>query len=223
MINTKIKNIDYKNWHNENQNYLANDFVKQGYTVETEYNIPTPGGHKTRRRADIVVKDLNLIVEVQKSKAISKDFRDRCDDYKLAGYNVLWILHDNRWQPDSDENPELSNEEEDIFIKWRDYNPSLNRAQYIYNSNRFAIIECFHNNSHVDLMYCIQSGGQSGLMYRKVESTTEISRVLTPKFTDIKHFGSVDLKNHTQSPEKFKGYQVTTSIITKDTFKLKAT
>ncbi len=223
MINKEITDINYKNWHNDLQDHLATNFRDQGYTVEIEKYIATPGGHKTRRRADILIESERLVIEVQKSKQIAKDFRERCDDYILAGYKVLWILNDNRWQPDTDQNFELSKEKTDIFIKWRDYDQSQNRAQYIYNSNRFTIIDYFHKNTgDVTIMYCIQSGGQSGLMYRKVESTTEVSRTLTPKFTDNNHFGTNDRKNHQLPRETFIGYEVVSSIIPTDTFRLKA-
>ena len=223
MINKNIKDINYKSWHNDVQGHLANDFQKQGYTVHTEKNIPIPtGGNKTRRRADIFIEKQDLIVEVQKSKIISKDFRERCDDYTRAGYNSLWVFHDNRWQPDSDQNPELSGEDKDIFIKWRDYDPTQERAQFIYNSARFSIIDHAYQNDSVSIIYCVPSAGQSGLMYRKVIGIEPITRVLTPKFTDSNHFGNNDRKNHNQPPEIFKGYEVVTSIITKDTIKLRA-
>ena len=222
MIKSQVKEIDYKNWHDDTKEHLANDFQKQGYTVTTEQRIMTPGGHKKWRTADIIVKELSLVVEVQKSKTPTKDWKQRNEDYKKVGYKVIWVMHDNRWQPDSDQNPELSNEDEDIFIKWRDYNPTLNRAQHIYNSARFGIIDYAYNHPDLTIMYAIPSAGQSSLMYRKLENIEEINRVLTPKFSDGGHYGSTtDFKNHNQPPETFKGYSVSTSIIAKDTFKLK--
>jgi competence CoiA-like predicted nuclease len=219
-VNSVIKDISNKNWHNENQQYLANDFKAQGFTVYMEKNIPTPGGHKTRRRADILVEELKLVVEIQKSSATAKELIERCEDYIGAGYRVLWIMNDDKWQPDSDNNPELAGEDEDVYIKWRNYSPSMEGTRYIYNSNRFSIINTFHNNDMVYVMYAIQSGGQSRMMYRKLENTVETTRVLTPKFSNAKHLGGTDNKNHNQPPEEFKGFVVTSSIIAKDTFKL---
>lgn len=222
MINKGITNIDFKNWHSATQTHLAKDFQRQGYTVTTETRIPTPKGHKSYRIADIVVQEKKLIVEVQKSKNIAKDWKERNEDYKLAGYDVIWIMHDNRWQPDSDQNPELENEQGDIYIRWRDYDLSQNRPQYIYNSNRFATIDYVYNNPEVNVLYAIPTAGQSGLMYRKIEKIEKITRRLTPKFINNKHFGANDYKNHNQPPEEFEGYKVITSIIAKDTIKLNA-
>ena len=223
MINKNIGSIDFEDWHNTVQAHLAKDFEKQGYVVNLEKNIPIPvGGNKTRRRADIVIPQLKLIVEVQKSKDIAKDWKERNEDYKHLGYSCIWIMHDNRWQPDSDQNPELENETADIYIKWRNYNLAQNKPQFIYNSARFAIIDYVYNNPEVTVLYAIPTAGQSSLMYRKVESVKAIKRTLTPKFTDKNHFGVTDFKNHNQPPEEFSGYEVITSIISKDTFKLKA-
>jgi competence CoiA-like predicted nuclease len=222
MINKNIGSINFKDWHNTTQAHLAKDFEKQGYAVTTETRIPTVGGHKSWRRADIVIPELKLIVEVQKSKNIAKDWIERNEDYELAGYRTTWVMHDNRWQPDSDQNTQLEDEDGDIYIKWRDYDLSQHRPQYIYNSARFAIIDYKYNNPDVTILYAIPTAGQSSLMYRKVESVEEVKRKLTPKFTDNKHFGINDYKNHAQPPEDFDGYKVITSIIAKDTFKLNA-
>ena len=222
MLNKNIIDINYKNWHNDTQTHLKNNFKKQGYAVETEKRILTYGGNKIFRIADILIEELKLIVEVQKSKTIAKDWMERNEDYALAGYKVIWILHDNRWQPDSDQNPELSKEEEDIYIKWRDYDISQNRAQYIYNSARFAIIDYIYSHPDVRVLYAIPTAGQSSLMYRKIEKVEKVKRWLTPKFININHFGTNDFKNHNQPREEFEGYNVTTSIIAKDTFKLEA-
>lgn len=220
-INKNITDINWKNWHNDTQVHLANSFRSQGHAVETEKRVNTPGGHKSWRRADILIEELKMIIEVQKSKNPAKDWRERNEDYALAGYKkVIWIMHVNRWQPDSDQNPELSEEDNDIYIKWRDYDISQNRAQYIYNSARFAIIDYVYSHPDVTVLYAIPSTGQSSLMYRRVESVRETSRVLTPKFININHFGTSDQKNHNQPPETFFGYIVDTSIIAKDTFKL---
>jgi len=222
MINKNIGSINFKDWHNTTQAHLAKDFEKQGYAVTTETRIPTVGGYKSCRRADIVIPELKLIVEVQKSKNIAKDWTERNEDYKLAGYRTKWVMHDNRWQPDSDQNTQLEDEDGDIYIKWRDYDLSQHRPQYIYNSARFAIIDYKYNNPDVTILYAIPTAGQSSLMYRKVESVEAVKRKLTPKFTDNKHFGINDYKNHAQPPEDFDGYKVITSIIAKDTFKLYA-
>jgi len=220
IINKKITDINYKNWHNDTQNHLARAFENQGYAVSTEKRIQTPGGYKKYRQADIVLEELKLIIEVQKSKNVAKDWKERNEDYKLVGYKTVWVMHDNRWQPDSDQNPELENEEGDIYIKWRDYDISQHRAQFIYNSARFAIIDYVYHNPEVIVLYAIPTAGQSSLMYRKIETVEKVKRKLTPKFTDTKHFGINDFKNHKQSPEEFDGYNVITSIISKDTFKL---
>ena len=219
MINKNVEKIQFKNWHDDLKIYLANHFAKS-YTVCTEVNIPTPNGYKTRRRADILVEELNLVIEVQKSPAITKDFRERCDDYISAGYRLLWVMNEDRWQPDTDANPELTNESEDIIIKWRDYLPERNAPGQIYNSNRYGIIDHFYNRDHVDLLFCVTTG-QSGLMYRKVEQAIPVSRLLTPKFTSDKHFGAMHFnKNFNQPKEDFEGYIIKSSIIPRDTFNL---
>lgn len=222
MINKSITDIDFREWHNTARDHLAKDFEKQGYAVQTEQRIRTPGGNKTFRIADILIEDLKLVVEVQKSKNIAKDWKERNEDYASRGYKVIWVMHDNRWQPDSDQNPELSEEDGDIYIKWRDYDISQNRAQFIYNSARFAIIDYVYSHPDVTVLYAIPTAGQSSLMYRKVEKVEKVKRWLTPKFINIKHFGTNDFKNHNQPREEFEGYNVTTSIIAKDTFKLEA-
>jgi hypothetical protein len=219
MINKNVEKIQFKNWHDNLKIYLADHFAKS-YTVRTEATIRTPDGYKKSRRADILIPELKLVVEVQKSHAITKDFRERCDDYGSAGYGVLWVMNEDRWQPDTDGNPELQNESEDIIIKWRDYKPERNAPGQIYNSNRCGIIDHLHKRDHVDLLFCVTTG-QSGLMYRKVEKATPVSRLLTPKFTSDKHFGAMHFnKNFNQPKEEFEGYIIHSSIIPRDTFNL---
>ncbi len=52
---------------------------------------------KINRIADVVWEDKKLIFEIQCSPISSNEVYERNQDYKKAGYEVVWILHDKRF------------------------------------------------------------------------------------------------------------------------------
>ena len=208
-INKDITNISLKEWHSLMQQLHVNELQKHGVEAITEKRLYLTNGHKSYRKADIYVPELNLVIEVQKSKFVPKEFRERNEDYQSLGLKVIWILNKERWEPDTMDNPELANESDDICIKWRGYSPDLG-SQYIYNSNRYFIVDYWKSNSNIDIYYCLPTA--DGMMYRKLESVETVKRELTPKFPGTKHFGTPSFANHNQPKEVFEGYKLNTTI-----------
>ena len=220
-MNKKILDVSIKEWHSIMQELHVEALKNQGIEARTEVRLKTPGGHKSYRIADIYVPEQNLVIEVQKSKFVPKEFAQRNEDYRGLGLKVVWILNEERWQPDTDANPDLVDESSDIYIKWRDYQRELARPQYIYNSNRYFIVDYWKNNRDIEIYYCLPTIN-AGMMYRKITDVQEVERVVTPKFASKKHFGShsYDVKNHNQPKETFRGYEVFTTITTDETVTL---
>lgn len=165
---------------------------------------------------DIYVPEQNLVIEIQKSKFVPKEFKERNEDYQSLGLKVIWILNEERWEPDTMDNLELVHESDDICIKWRAYNEEMPNPQFIYNSNRYFIIDYWNTNSNIDIYYCLPTKN-AGMMYRKLESIEVVEKLLTPKFPGSKHFGAISFANHNQPKEIFEGYKVNTSVITNET------
>ena len=57
-----------------------------------EYRFPT-----IKRIADVVWKPRNLIFEIQCSPISASEIASRNSDYESQGYQVIWILHDKRF------------------------------------------------------------------------------------------------------------------------------
>lgn len=214
ILNKNLLNISMKEWHSIMQQVHVKELQRLGVEVITEKRLMLPNGHKKYRIADIYIPALSLVIEVQKSKFVPKEFRERNEDYKSLGLRVIWILNNERWEPDTMGNPELENESDDICIKWRPYSEGLS-SQFIYNSNRYFIIDYWKTNSVIDIYYCLPTS--DGLMYRKLESVDKVERELTPKFPEEKHFRSASFANHNQPKEIFEGYKIKTSISTNQT------
>ncbi len=218
-MNKEILNVGIKKWHSIMQELHLKALQDMGVEVRIEKRLILSNGYKKWRVADIYVPEYNLVIEVQKSNIVPKEFRERNEDYQSLGLKVNWILNEDRWQPDTDVNPELVNESVDIYIKWRGYNLKTSTAQYIYNSNRVSIIDYWNTNSNIDIYYCLPTE-HAGMMYRKLESVEIVERNLTPKFPNSKHFGTKSFANHNQPKETFEGYKVNTSVITNETIPL---
>jgi len=213
ILNKNLTDISLKEWHSIMQQVHVNELQRQGVEAITEKRLNLKNGHKSYRKADIYVPSLSLVIEVQKSKFVPKDFKERNEDYQSLGLKVIWILNKERWEPDSMQNSELANESNDIYIKWRPYNESLG-SQHTYNSNRYFIVDYWKTNSNIDIYYCLPTA--DGMMYRKLESIETISRELTPKFPSAKHYGG-----HTwvkpKPKEVFDGYKLNTTISSNQT------
>ena len=212
-INKDITNISLKEWHSLMQQLHLEELQKRGVEAITEKRLYLTNGHKSYRKADIYVPELNLVIEVQKSKFVPKDFRERNEDYQSLGLRVIWILNKERWEPDSMQNPELANESDDIYIKWKPFRAELG-AQHTYNSNRYFIVDYWKSNSNITIYYCLPTA--DGMMYRKLDALENITRELTPKFPDAKHYGGYTWAAP-RSKEVFEGYKLNTTISSNQT------
>ena len=214
-MNKEILNVSIKDWHSKMQQLHLETLQKAGWNAVKEHRLKTPNGHGSYRIADIFVPELNLVIEVQKSKNTPKQFKERNEDYLGLGLRVVWVFNEERWQPDTDSNPELEGEGS-IYMKWRDYTEHLARDQFTYNSNRYNLIKYCGSNSDIEIYYCLPTIN-AGMMYRKLLNIQPIKRLLTPKFPSTKHFGKMDYMNHKLPKETFNGLEVTTSVITEET------
>jgi hypothetical protein len=64
----------------------------QGNFEVTEQVFRHQSGQTKERRADIVIPSFHRVVEIQHSKIEKSEVIERCDDYKLHGHSVVWIL-----------------------------------------------------------------------------------------------------------------------------------
>lgn len=58
----------------------------------TEKTISIPG--KGKRRADILIEEIKLVIEIQHSAIKPEIMKQRTADYESCGYTVMWILDD---------------------------------------------------------------------------------------------------------------------------------
>lgn len=61
-------------------------------TIKLEHRFPT-----INRIADILWEEKKIIFEIQCSPITANEIQNRNSDYASLGYQVVWILHDNRY------------------------------------------------------------------------------------------------------------------------------
>ena len=212
--NKKLANIADETWHSKMQDHILKLFESLDIEIKREHRIDFSGGHKNFRRADLFIPEDNLVIEIQKSNFGTKEFTERNEDYKLAGVDIMWLLNEERWQPDTNNNSELSKEPFDGFVRWRAYAEHLD-AQHIYNSGRVAIIDYVLKNPSLNVLYCLTE--REELSFRHITKVVKVARELTPKFPANKHYKKgTDFKNNNQPKEIFTVLSVDTDVLTLD-------
>lgn len=76
--------------HRAVQHYLLNLLPKGEAAIEVAFK-------ELNRIADVVWEKKKLIFEIQCSKVSGEEVKLRNRDYQSAGYKVVWILHDRRF------------------------------------------------------------------------------------------------------------------------------
>ena len=113
----------------------------QSQFTDTEIDFPMLDGQINNRRADIVLKEHNIVVEIQHSQINSNEVLSRKKDYELHNHKTVWIIDGN----DNIKITELQHTNR-IFIEftrdiWR-YN-SFNCYDYIFLNNEDKIYKIY--------------------------------------------------------------------------------
>lgn len=77
-------------FHRKIQNFILQQLAPE--PIVLEHPFPSIG-----RIADIVWPAHNLVIEIQCSSIRAEEVKKRMSDYAEAGYRVIWILHDHRF------------------------------------------------------------------------------------------------------------------------------
>lgn len=112
------------------------------------------------RVADLCWEQEKVVFEIQCSSLTEKEGEMRIRDYKSAGYDVIWLLHDKRY------NKQVIRPAEDYLRKQSTYYMTLRRG---LNSEYYDQFEVFAEGKRV------KKGRQMPIDLRKIRRTPKIS------------------------------------------------